>query len=99
MNAATVLSALQTLAGSLHWLNSWTVWVIDVPFAGAVLQPTLPSNPLLPPTAKGSQVPELVAMMIASILRPAFQGITMHQAAPIKLRKQAKNDAAIDSAH
>jgi len=97
--AATVLSALQTLAGSLHWLNSSTVWVIDDPFTGAVLQPTLPSNPLLSPAATGGQVPELVAMMIASILRPAFQGITTHQAAAIKLRKQAKNDASIDSAH
>jgi len=56
VNAATVLSALQTLAGSLHWLDSSTVWVFDVPFAGAVLQPTSPSNPPLPPAAKGGRV-------------------------------------------
>jgi len=59
---------------SLHWLDSSTVWwVFDVPFAGTVLQPTSPSNPPLPPAATGGRVCELVAMMIASILRPVLQ--------------------------
>jgi len=62
--AATVLSPLQTLAGSLHWLDSSTVWAFDVPFAGAVLQPTSPSNPPAPlPTATGGRVREPVTMM------------------------------------
>jgi len=65
VNAATVLSALQTLEGSLFWLDSSTVWVFDVLFA---------SNPPLPPAATGGRVRELAAMMTVSILRPALQG-------------------------
>jgi len=89
--AATVLSPLQTLAGSLRYLDSSTVWVFDVPFAGAVLQPTS-SNPL-PPTVTGGWVHELVTMMKITTTCQTTAARTQHEldlyvAAPAIARDQ-----------
>ena len=58
MNAATVLSLLNRLAGSLRWLDSWALWVFDVRFRRCCTSAHF--TVALPPAVRGGRECELV---------------------------------------
>jgi len=58
VNAATVLSQLQRLAGSLRLLDSWALWVFDVRFRRRCTSAHFAVA--LPPAVTGGRERELV---------------------------------------
>jgi len=58
VNAATVFSQLNRLAGSFRWLDSWSLWVFDVRFRRRCTSAHFAVA--LPPAVTGDRERELV---------------------------------------